>query len=215
MAVVLLGAPGSGKGTQAEMLVKKYGFCHISMGDLLREEVTISSDIGKLAGNYLKEGKLVPDEVVEGVLKKKLARAKCGNNILFDGYPRTIKQAQSLQTLFEKQNINLNKVIYFAVELDLVVKRLSGRRNCKSCGKIYHIEFMKPENDDVCDICGGTLYQRDDDKEETIKERFKVYETNTMPLLSFYSEKGLLSKVNGSVDKGIVFEEIDQLIKAD
>lgn len=193
MRFIFLGAPGSGKGTQAKMLADAEKIMHLSMGDMLRETVKSGSELGKKLENYLKNGLLVPDEVVNDIVRAFINGNNSGGFIL-DGYPRTVKQAEFLSSITD-----IDSVIYIDVPKEEIVKRLTGRLSCKNCGAVYHIVNKAPKTDNICDICSGPLYVRDDDKEETIKKRFEVYENETSPLINYYSGKVKKIKGLGSV----------------
>lgn len=206
MNVVLLGPPGAGKGTQAK-LVKEYLSCpHISTGDLLRDAVKKELPIGKEAKSYMDKGELVPDEIVVRMVADRLTQSDTGNGFLLDGFPRTIEQAKFLGAELDKIDKGLDLVVYFKTSEEVCVSRLSGRRICRDCGAIYHVKNMPPKSDGVCDVCEGELYQRDDDKEETVRNRFRVYEKQTEDLIKYYGEMGLLYEVSGDTDAEELFE---------
>jgi len=186
--VIFLGPPGAGKGTQAQLLKERNGFIQISTGDLLREAVKNQTELGKLAKQYMDEGKLVPDDLIISLIKEKL-QEYADKNIIFDGFPRTIPQAESLDNLLSHLNKNLDAVILFKIEDEEVVKRLTGRRVCPSCGAVYHMIYNPPKIDEICDKCGAGLIQRDDDKEEVIRKRLEVYHQQTKPLIEYYKSK--------------------------
>ena len=186
--VIFLGPPGAGKGTQAQLLKERNEFVQISTGDLLREAVKNQTELGKLAKKYMDEGKLVPDDLIISLIKEKL-QEYADKNIIFDGFPRTIPQAESLDNLLSRLNKNIDAVILFKIEDDEVVKRLAGRRVCPSCGAVYHMVYNPPKVDKICDKCGTKLIQRDDDKEEVIRKRLEVYHQQTKPLIEYYKSK--------------------------
>jgi Adenylate kinase (EC 2.7.4.3) len=186
--VIFLGPPGAGKGTQSQLLKERNGFIQISTGDLLREAVKNQTELGKLAKQYMDEGKLVPDDLIISLIKEKL-QEYADKNIIFDGFPRTIPQAESLDNLLSHLNKNLDAVILFKIEDEEVVKRLTGRRVCPSCGAVYHMVYNPPKIDEICDKCGAGLIQRDDDKEEVIRKRLEVYHQQTKPLIEYYKSK--------------------------
>lgn len=196
MKIVLLGPPGAGKGTQAEALVKKLFVPHISTGDMFRAAISSGTPLGMEAKSYMDQGKLVPDEVTVGIIKDRIAQPDCREGFLLDGFPRTIAQAEALDALLQDQG-GLDAVLDTNVELDRLIVRLTGRRMCRNCGAIYHLLYNAPQKENVCDVCGGPLYQRDDDKEETVKNRLSVYTEQTAPLIDYYKEKGILHTVNG------------------
>lgn len=196
MKIVLLGPPGAGKGTQAEALVKKLFVPHISTGDMFRAAISNGTPLGVEAKSYMDQGKLVPDAVTVGIIKDRIAQPDCREGFLLDGFPRTIAQAEALDALLQDQG-GLDAVLDINVELDRLIVRLTGRRMCRNCGAIYHLLYNAPQKENVCDVCGGSLYQRDDDKEETVKNRLSVYTEQTAPLIDYYKAKGILHTVNG------------------
>ena len=204
MKIVLLGAPGAGKGTQAEVLVKKLFLPHISTGDMFRAAISAGTDLGLEAKSYMDKGQLVPDEVTVGIIKDRISQADCREGFLLDGFPRTLAQAEALDTLLAEMNIS--------VPADRLITRLTGRRMCRQCGAIYHLLYNAPQKENVCDVCGGELYQRSDDKEETVRNRLKVYETQTAPLIAYYQEKGLLHEINGDQPINEVMVELGQAL---
>ncbi len=197
MRLVLLGPPGSGKGTQAQRLVERYKIPQISTGDIFRQAVRDQTELGKRAKEYMDRGELVPDEVVVGMVEERLGQSDCKNGFILDGFPRTIAQAEALDKLLAGKGEKLDAVLEISVPDEEVVKRLSGRRTCRQCGAMYHIEFNPPKEPGKCDKCGGELYQRDDDKEEVIKSRLQVYHSQTAPLIEYYQKEGLLKKIDG------------------
>ncbi len=213
MNLIFLGPPGSGKGTQAKMLVDKYGIPQISTGDILREAVKEGTPLGKEAKKYMDEGKLVPDEVVVGIVRERLKEPDCTKGFILDGFPRTIPQAEALDKTLREMGKGIDHVLSLEVDREELVRRLSGRRTCKRCGAMYHIIFDPPKKDGVCDRCGGELYQRDDDKEETIRERLRVYEEQTAPLIEYYRKKGLLRPIDGVGKIEEIFARIRETIE--
>lgn len=201
--LVFLGAPGAGKGTQAKRISEKYGIPHISTGDILRANIKAGTELGKLAKSYIDKGALVPDEVIIKVMESRLAEADCKNGYLLDGFPRTIEQAKALDKITD-----VTLAVNIVVDNDAVVARIAGRRMCV-CGESYHVSAHPS---DVCDKCGAKLYQRDDDKEETVKSRLEVYERQTAPLIEYYSAKGVLRDVDGMKDVEDVTSEIVKVI---
>ncbi len=197
MRIVLLGAPGAGKGTQAKKLIEKYGIPQISTGDILRKAVADGTPLGKEAKSYMDKGELVPDSVVIGLVKERLQQDDCKKGFILDGFPRNTAQAETLDKVLDEMGMPLQVALSVDVDFDVLMKRLTGRRTCKSCGQMYNIYFSPPQKEGVCDKCGGELYQRDDDKEETIKKRLDVYEAQTAPLIDYYEKKGILKRVNG------------------
>jgi adenylate kinase len=209
MRLILLGAPGAGKGTVGEMLVQKYGVPRISTGDILREEIKKGTPLGKVASEIIARGALVPDEVVVEMIRGKLSEKICANGFLLDGFPRTIEQAIKLDDLLKQRGERLNAVVNIVVSKEIIVRRLSARRICSTCGAIYNIEFadQRPAKEGVCDVCGNTLVQREDDGPETILKRLEVYEKQTAPLIDYYSARGILFEARGENSKE-VFDKI-------
>jgi len=208
VAYVLLGPPGSGKGTQAKLLAPKLGMAHISIGDLLREAVRNGTEVGKLAKSYIEAGKLVPDEVAMKIAEDAMKGPACEKGFVVDGFPRTIEQAKLFDALLKRIDFNLEKVLYIDLPLKEILKRLTGRRSCKKCGAVYHVVFNPPKKEGVCDVCGGELYQRKDDTDDVIKVRFDVYQKETFPLIDYFKRSGKLVKIDGSKDVKSVFSEI-------
>ena len=203
MKIILLGAPGAGKGSQATRIAAKYGIAHISTGDALRANIKNGTELGKFAKSYIDQGLLVPDEVVVGIVADRIKEDDCKNGFLLDGFPRTINQAEALGKLTD-----VDYVINIDVNFDLITARIAGRRMC-ACGETYHVSTYKS---DVCAKCGGALYQRADDKEETVKERLAVYEKQTEPLVEYYSKSGKLVNVDGNKSIDEVFAEIVKIL---
>ncbi len=203
MKLMIMGPPGAGKGTQAEVLVKELKITHISTGDMFRAAIKEGTDMGKKAKEYMDKGQLVPDEVVVGMVKDRLSQSDCESGFLLDGFPRTLAQAEALSKTIDEMGIKLDGVINIDVPRERLLARLTGRRVCKQCGASYHVMFNPPQKDGVCNSCGGELYQRSDDNEETVNNRLDVYEAQTQPLIDYYKEKGLLLNVNGdqAIDK--------------
>jgi adenylate kinase len=201
--VVLLGPPGAGKGTQAKLLEQEFGAVQISTGDILRKAVVDQSPLGKQAEDYIKRGTLVPDDLITNLIAERLQQADSARGFLLDGFPRTIPQAQSLDGLLKKLALSLNGVLSVQVPRAVVIERLAGRRTCKGCGALCHMVFDPPQRDGVCDRCGGELFQREDDKEETIANRLAVYDAQTAPLVDYYRRQGILREINGvgSIDE--------------
>ena len=197
LRVVLLGPPGAGKGTQAKLLREKFEACQVSTGDILRKAVADQSPLGKEAFEYIHRGALVPDSLIVKLVAERLKEKDCENGFILDGFPRTIPQAQSLDEILKKRGLALDSVLSVQVPPRVIVERLAGRRTCKNCGALYHQDFDPPQKNGVCDRCGGELFQRDDDREETISARLKVYETQTAPLIGYYRERGLLREIDG------------------
>lgn len=195
--VVLLGPPGAGKGTQGKLLRDRFEACQISTGDILRKAVADKTPLGKEAESYLSRGELVPDDVIVRLVGERLKQKDCANGFVLDGFPRTLPQAESLEEILKTMALPLNAVLSIQVPHDVIVQRLAGRRNCQNCGALYHVNFDPPSNGETCDRCGGGLQQRDDDREETITTRLRVYESQTAPLANYYRERGKLREING------------------
>jgi len=208
MRLVLLGAPGAGKGTQAKILVEKYGIPQISTGDLLRAAVAAGTALGKEAKSYMDKGELVPDSVVLGMVEERLKQDDCKKGYILDGFPRNTKQAEALDKMLSPLNMSLTAALNVDVPFDDLMKRLTGRRTCKACGQMYNVYFNAPKKEGVCDKCGGELFQRDDDKEETIKKRLEVYNAQTAPLIDYYSKKGILKSVAGTGSIDDIFKKV-------
>ncbi len=213
MNLILLGPPGSGKGTQAKLIVEKYGIPQISTGDMLREAVAKGTELGKEAKKYMDAGQLVPDEVVIGIVKERLQEPDCEKGFILDGFPRTIPQAEALDKILEELGKKIDAVINIQVPEEEVVKRIVNRRTCRKCGAVYHLIYNPPKEDNKCDKCGGELYQRDDDKEETVRQRYKVYKEQTEPLVEYYAKKGVLYNIDGTKSIEEVFNEIDKILQ--
>lgn len=196
MIIVLLGPPGAGKGTQAKEIQARYSLPHISTGDMFRAAMKQESELGRMVKGYLETGKLVPDEVTSAVVADRVAQKDCAKGFMLDGYPRTVAQAESLDEILKKSGRKLNAVLYFDVSEATAVERLSGRLLCPKCGAGYHIKYMTPKRDRICDKCGAGLIQRADDKEETIRERLRVYANQTEALVKEYERRGLLRRVD-------------------
>ena len=212
VTLVFLGAPGAGKGTQAQILKERYNFLHISTGDILRAEKEKNTELSKRIREIMEKGELVPDEIVVQVLKENIKDLDAKNGIIFDGFPRTVRQAEMLEEMLKEKNLILDKVFFFEVSKDKVIERLSKRLICKNCGKIYHLKNMPPKVDGICDDCGGELIQREDDKEEVVENRWKNYLEQTQPLIDFYSKKGILVRINADLEKEETFREIREIL---
>ena len=213
MKLIFLGPPGAGKGTQATVISKRFGIAHISTGDILRENVSKKTDLGIQAQKYMEAGQLVPDDVIVAMVESRLQEKDCQAGFILDGFPRTVVQAEALDKLLGKLDIELDGIIYFDVPDEVVVKRLSGRRICKSCGAIYNIHSQPPKKDGVCDLCGGELYQRSDDEELVVMNRLKVYKELTTPLISYYENSDKFIKVDASQDSSVVVEAIVEAVR--
>ena len=197
MRFVLLGPPGAGKGTQAQALVTRFGIPQISSGDLLRAVVREDSDLGREAAGYMDRGQLVPDEFVLKLIAERFKKADAQRGFILDGFPRNLSQAEALAKGLEHSGLTLDKVIAITLPDGEILKRITGRRTCRSCSAMYHLVFEPPAKPGICDKCGGELYQRDDDSEDTVRERIKVYHAATQPLLDYYRRLGLLAEVDG------------------
>jgi adenylate kinase len=195
--VVVLGPPGAGKGTQAKLLQDKFAACQVSTGDILRKAVTEKTALGQEAAQYIDRGALVPDEVIVKLVAERLKEKDCEKGFILDGFPRTIPQAESLDAILKEMKLSLNGVLSVQVPRAVIIERLAGRRNCKSCGALSHMVFNPPKKAGVCDHCGGELYQRHDDEEETVANRLKVYENQTAPLVNYYRQRNLLREIDG------------------
>jgi len=206
MNIVFLGPPGAGKGTQAKILIERYGIPQVSTGDMLREHRAKGTELGKKAQECMDKGQLVPDEIILGMVKERLSQPDCQKGFILDGFPRTVAQAEALDKLLSEMGKKLDFALALIVPDDLLVERLTGRRTCKSCGMMYHIKYKPPKVEGKCDVCEGELYQRPDDNEETVRNRLKVYHEQTAPLIEYYKNKGILREIDGS--KSI--EEITQ-----
>jgi adenylate kinase len=208
MKLILLGPPGAGKGTQAKMLTDRLNIPQISTGDILRAAVKEGTPMGIKAKSFMDAGSLVPDEVVVGIVQERLQKEDCANGFILDGFPRTVAQADALKDTLRALGKDVDAVISLEVDVEALVERLNGRRTCKVCGKGYHIKFDPPRVDGKCDLCGGELFQRDDDREETIRKRLEVYRQQTSPLVSYYQNDGLLTRIDGMQKIGVVQEQI-------
>ena len=207
-----MGLPGAGKGTQAEKIVEKYGIPHISTGDMFRAAMKEETELGLKAKSFIDKGELVPDEVTIGIVQERLSKEDAHKGFLLDGFPRTVAQADALENILNNLGKKIDYVINIQVDKEVLMERLTGRRICKNCGATYHLVFNPPSEDGVCDRCGGELYQRADDNEETVQNRLDVNIKQTQPLLDFYQDKGYLVNIDGQRDINEVFSEIDDLI---
>jgi adenylate kinase len=210
MRVVFLGAPGVGKGTQADRIAAQYQVAKISTGDLLREAVRNQTPLGLEAKSYMDQGKLVPDAVVIGLVREKLVDPVCANGFVLDGFPRTVPQAEALGMALTASGIALDRVVNFQVSREAIVRRLSGRRSCQKCQATFHMDFAPPKVNEVCDRCGESLVQRSDDRRDAIETRLKVYDEQTAPLVRYYQERGLLLPLDGSGTVQAVFQHLSQ-----
>ena len=212
MKIIMLGAPGAGKGTQAKMIADKYGVPHISTGDIFRANIKNGTELGMEAKKYMDQGLLVPDERTVRILLDRVAQDDCKNGYVLDGFPRTIPQAEVLDSELTKLGDHIDYAINVDVPDENIVKRMSGRRACLTCGATYHIEHVPPKKEGICDVCGSELVLRDDDKPETVKNRLNVYHEQTQPLIDFYTEKGVLKTVDGTVPMEEVFAAITAIL---
>jgi adenylate kinase len=215
MRIVLLGGPGSGKGTQAKKLIDKLGVPQISTGDIFRAALKEGTPMGLKAKGYMDKGELVPDDVVIGVVEERLTKPDLDKGYMLDGFPRTLPQAEALDKILDSQNKAINHAILVDVPDEELVARLSGRRTCRNsdCGAMYHVMFNRPKKEGVCDKCGTELYQRDDDSEATIRERLSVYNKQTAPLINYYEKKGLLRRVQGVGPIDQIFAAIERVLQ--
>ncbi len=213
MRLVFLGAPGAGKGTQAKRLVEKYGIPQISTGDLLRAAVAAGTPLGKEAKSYMDRGELVPDSVVLGMVKERLSQDDCKKGFILDGFPRNVTQAEALDKMLAEMSMPLDLALNLDVPFEDLMKRLTGRRTCKACGQMYNVYYNPPKAEGKCDKCGGELFQRDDDKEETIRKRLEVYKAQTEPLIDYYSKKGILKSVEGTGSIDEIFNNICAILE--
>ena len=211
MYLILLGAPGVGKGTQSKYLVEKKGFVQLSTGDILRAEVKAQTDLGVIAKKCMDEGALVSDEIVLNMIKNKLIGIS--DNVIFDGFPRTLVQAEKFIDILKDLNKKIDKVINISLDDSIIEGRLAGRLICKSCGKSYHKIFLKPKKTNVCDDCGGTLYQRSDDNLESVRNRLKVYHSTTKPLINYYDKNGILYNLDGNKESQELFNDIVNVLE--
>jgi len=213
MDVILLGPPGSGKGTQAQKMGERYHIPQISTGDILRGAVKERTPLGVEAQGYMDQGRLVPDEVVVGIVRERLMAPDCKGGFILDGFPRTLPQAEALDATLQEMKREIDHVISIEVENEELLRRLTGRRTCRNCGAMYHVIFNPPVKEGICDVCGGELYQRDDDQEDTIRARLKVYEEQTAPLIAYYKNKGLLRTIDGVGEIEEIFQAIVKAVE--
>jgi len=214
MKLILLGPPGAGKGTQAKMLTERFNVPQIATGDILRGAVQAGTALGLQAKSFMNAGALVPDEVVIGIVRERLLQEDCATGFVLDGFPRTVAQADALQVNLASLGRQLDRVVSLTVNADALVERLTGRRTCRGCGRGYHISFDPPRDARLCDACGGELYQRDDDREETIRKRLLVYDQQTSPLIAYYRAAGLLTELDGMQPIPVVQEQVLTALQA-
>lgn len=212
MRLLIMGRPGAGKGTQAANIKEYYGIPHISTGDMFRAAIKEGTELGKLAKSYMDKGALVPDEVTIGIVKERLLKDDCKKGFLLDGFPRNVLQAEALDSFMKEQGISLDAVLDVNVDASILIRRIVGRRICKTCGATYHIDFNKPKKEGICDNCGTPLIQRADDTIETAGSRLVVYDKQTAPLLAYYEKQNLLKTVNGDQELNKVFEDIKAVL---
>lgn len=212
MNIILMGPPGAGKGTQADLLKAKYPVPHISTGDMFREAVSKGTQMGIQAQKYMNEGKLVPDEVTIGIVEERLGTDDCKNGFLLDGFPRTIVQAEALDLVMSRLNKKIDAVINISVPEEILVDRMAGRTTCKNCKTVYNLKFNPPKQENTCDECGGELVQRSDDNQQTAINRLAVYYQQTNPLLDFYQARGQLKEIDGNRNTEAVFADIVEVL---
>ena len=214
MKIIMLGAPGAGKGTQAKQIADKYSVPHISTGDIFRANIKNGTELGKKAKEYMDQGLLVPDELTCDLVMDRIQQDDCKNGFILDGFPRTIPQAEALTAALEKIGQKMDYAIDVDVPDENIVKRMGGRRACVGCGATYHLVYAAPKKEGICDNCGAELILRDDDKPETVQKRLGVYHEQTQPLIDYYTKKGILKEVDGTMDMGDVFKAIVEILGA-
>ena len=214
MKIIMLGAPGAGKGTQAKQIAAKYQIPHISTGDIFRANIKNGTELGKKAKTYMDQGALVPDELTCDLVMDRIQQDDCKNGFVLDGFPRTIPQAEALKAALDKMGETIDYAIDVEVPDENIVNRMGGRRACIGCGATYHVEFNAPKVEDVCDTCGGELVLRDDDKPETVQKRLSVYHAQTQPLIDYYKKANVLVEVDGTQDINVVFQDIVKILGA-
>ncbi|MCQ2511170.1 MAG: adenylate kinase [Lachnospiraceae bacterium] len=212
MKIIMLGAPGAGKGTQAKQIASKYSIPHISTGDIFRANIKNGTELGKKAKSYMDQGLLVPDELTCDLVVDRISQADAANGYVLDGFPRTIPQAEALTNALNARNEKIDYAINVEVPDSNIVNRMGGRRACLGCGATYHIEFNAPKKEGVCDACGAELVLRDDDKPETVQKRLNVYHEQTQPLIEYYSKAGAMVEVDGTQDIDVVFQDIVKIL---
>jgi len=213
MNLMVFGAPGAGKGTQAKFLIEKYGIPQISTGDILRAAIADKTDMGMEAKKFMEEGKLVPDSTIIGIIKDRLAQSDCKSGFILDGFPRTLPQAEALKELMNDMNIALDKVISLNVPDELIVGRITGRRVCPDCGASFHVEFNSSKKEDICDYCNGKLIIRKDDNPDTVKSRLEAYHAQTAPLIQFYTDMGVMLELDGTKELNEVTNDMFKALK--
>lgn len=212
MVIIMLGAPGAGKGTQAERICAEYSLPHISTGDIFRANIKGNTELGKEAKSYMDRGELVPDELTVRILKDRVSQDDCAKGYVLDGFPRTIPQAEALDEMLKSSGITADHAIDVEVPDENIIRRMGGRRSCPSCGRIYHIEYAKPAKEGICDNCGTALVIRDDDRDETVRNRLSVYHEQTQPLIEYYKKSGILEEVDGTQSPDSVFEAVKKIL---
>lgn len=215
MLIIFMGPPGAGKGTQAERIVKDFSIPHISTGDMFRAAIKNNTPLGREAKSYMDQGKLVPDDVTVGIVRERLSQPDTEKGALLDGFPRTVAQAEAFARMVQELGRKIDYVINLQVDREQLLARLTGRRVCKSCGATYHVAFHPPTHEGICDECGGELYQRADDTEETVATRLDVYFEQTAPLLNYYANQGVLHTINGEAEIDEVYREISKILRGD
>lgn len=214
MNIILMGPPGAGKGTQAELIKARYPIPHISTGDMFREAVSNGTELGKEAQKYMDAGKLVPDAVTIGIVEERLAQSDCAQGFLLDGFPRTTFQAEALDQALQKLNKKVEAALNIAAPNETLIERLSGRVSCKECKKVYNLSYNPPSRTGICDICGGEIIQRSDDRGETVAKRLEVYNEQTTPLLAYYSKGGIIHNLDGNRDSSEVFRDVVKILES-
>ena len=213
MKIIMLGAPGAGKGSQASRIATEYQLPHISTGDIFRANLKEETELGKKAKSFMDKGELVPDDITIAMLLERIHKEDCKNGYILDGFPRTIPQAEALKEALAKKNEKIDLALDVEATDELIIKRMAGRRTCPSCGAIYHIVTLQPKVEGKCDRCGADLIQRKDDNEETVKNRLKSYHEITEPLISYYKKEGILEEIDGAEDLDKVFEKVKTIIR--
>ena len=213
MKIIMLGAPGAGKGSQASRIANEYKLPHISTGDIFRANLKEETELGKQAKSFMDKGELVPDDITIAMLLNRIHEEDCKNGYILDGFPRTIPQAEALKEALAKKNEKIDLALDVEATDELIIKRMAGRRTCPNCSAIYHIETLKPKKEGICDLCGSELIQRKDDNEETVKNRLKIYHEMTEPLISYYKKENVLEEIDGTENLDKVFETVKEIIK--
>ena len=212
MKIIMLGAPGAGKGSQASRIAMEYQLPHISTGDIFRANLKEETELGKKAKSFMDKGELVPDDITIAMLLERIHKEDCKNGYILDGFPRTIPQAEALKEALAKKNEKIDLALDVEASDELIIKRMAGRRTCPACGAIYHIVTLPPKTEGICDRCGADLIQRKDDNEETVKNRLKIYHEVTEPLISYYKKEGILEEIDGAEELDKVFEKVKRII---